>query len=256
MNDNNDNLFDTEPDLSESLDTIELTTDELTPLPEPTLEPTLEVKKERRVGWFVRDLFEWGETLVSAVIIIVVIFTFFVRVTSVDGLSMQPTLQNKDQMLVTNFFYTPKHGDIVVVYAPGLNNDYGGYGKDIIKRVIGVEGDVIRIEAAVVGGADTGVVYRNGEPLELRPNESAEGFFENEYTISARTFSQRQTPIEITVPKGHVFVLGDNRINSTDSRCDSVGLVDVNYIAGRAFMRVAGSSETWGTFYNAFGLVT
>jgi signal peptidase I len=258
---NSKSFFDTQetPDISE-----ELTTDVLTPLsdtkevritpPEEAAPPAPDenVKKERKVGWLVRDLFEWGETLVSAVVIIVVIFTFFVRVTSVDGLSMQPTLQDKDQMLVTNFFYTPKVNDIVVVYAPKLPNDYGRFGKDIIKRVIGVEGDHIRIEAA---GFGEGIVYRNGDPLEII--QTPEGFLENgHYLISAPTVSQKQTLIDITIPPGHVFVLGDNRINSTDSRCESVGLVDVNHVAGRAFMRVAGSADVWGTFYNAFGFVT
>jgi signal peptidase I len=254
---NSDNFFDS-PELGEIFDEIEFTTDALTPLPDPPepilqSEVTEEVKTERKIGWLVRDLFEWGETLVSAVIIIVVIFTFFVRVTSVDGLSMQPTLQDKDQMLVTNFFYTPQHNDIVVVYAPKLHNDYGGFGKDIIKRIVGLEGDKIRIEAAVLGGENVGLVFRNDEPLEII--ENAEGLFENGYQISALTYSQ-QTHLEVIVPPGHVFVLGDNRVNSTDSRCVSVGMVDVNYIAGKAFMRIAGSSDVWGTFYNAFGFVT
>jgi signal peptidase I len=216
-------------------DDIEIFTDELIPLPEPPPEvdeTTEAIKAERRTGWFIRDLFEWGETLVSAVIIIVVIFTFFVRVTSVDGLSMQPTLRDEDQMLVTNFFYTPARNDIVVIYAPYLEQ-----GKDIIKRIVGIEGDIIEIKAANYFEENSGYVYRNGEQLTLI--ENIDGLFEDDHPIGGRTFSQRNVDLRVEVPPGYVFVLGDNRGNSTDSRCDSVGLVNINYIAGKAFFRVA-----------------
>ena len=220
--------------------------------PSESDKPSEKVKAERRAGWLVRDIFEWGETLVSAVITIVIIFTFFVRVTSVDGHSMNPTLIDKDQMLVSNFFYTPKHNDIVVIYAPALEG-----GKDIIKRVVGVAGDTIRIEPIVYGGVygeqTVGLVYRNGEPLEVIDVDGV--LVEDGHKISSRTVSNRQMAIEVTIQPGYVFVLGDNRTNSTDSRSELVGLVDVNYIAGRAFFRAAGDSQHWGTFYNAFGTV-
>jgi signal peptidase I len=189
------------------------------------------------------------------VIIIVVIFTFFVRVTSVDGHSMNPTLKDMDQMLVTNFFYTPKQNDIVVIYAPRLDD-----GKDIIKRVIGVEGDTIWIESVRFGNDNTGLVYRKNagedEYVALEVVELDGVLFEDGHAIGGYTLSQRQVDIEITIPPGYVFVLGDNRSNSTDSRCYSVDLVDVNYIAGRAFLRLLGDGETWGGWWNAFGLVT
>ena len=236
---------------------IVITTEELTPL--PPVPETSEVKgkkksRDRKVGWLVRDLFEWGETLVSAVIAIVVIFTFIMRVTSVDGESMLPTLQDGDQMLVTNFFYTPKHNDIVVAYAPNLNNpDEGKLGKNVIKRVIGVAGDKIRIEPLVYGAENAGIVYINDEPLPLSIIDGQ--LTEDGHWINDRTYSLRQTEIELVVPDGFVFVMGDNRNNSTDSRCTSVDLVDVNYIAGRAFFRLAGDPEKWEKFYNAFGFV-
>ncbi|MCL1904107.1 MAG: signal peptidase I [Oscillospiraceae bacterium] len=216
---------------------------------------------QRKGGWFIRDVFDWGETVVSALIIIVVVFTFIMRVTSVDGGSMMPTLQNKDQILVTNFFYTPKHNDIVVIYAPNLYNDEKAekglespYGKDIIKRVIGVAGDTVRIETHADGD---GMVYLNGEPIT-----DLDKLFEETHYINSPTYVNGNQPLEITVPDGYVFVLGDNRGNSVDSRYidmttrqGAVGLVDINHIAGKAFFRVAGDKEVWGSFWNAFGRV-
>jgi signal peptidase I len=192
-------------------------------------------KKSKKQGWLVRDVFDWGETVVSAVVIIVVVFTFVMRITSVDGASMNPTLANDDQLLVTNFFYTPSRGDIVVIFAPDLYCDTKREsGKDIIKRVVAVGGDRVQID-------DTGVVYVNESPLDVV--EVGGELYENGYLINGMTYAL--PPIDVTVPRGHVFVLGDNRGNSMDSRImpddrsSSVGFVDVNHIAGKAFFRIA-----------------
>jgi signal peptidase I len=160
-------------------------------------------------------------------VIFITLFTFVVRTTAVDGTSMLPTLKHDDDMLVINFFYTPNPGDVVVLYAPNLyDSNNNGYGKNVIKRVIGVENDVILIER------ETGLVYRNGEALD--PIE-----------YGVLTDSNRHDDLLVTVPKGHIFVLGDNRSRggSTDSRCSSIGLVDVNYVYGRAFFRWASLRE-------------
>jgi len=222
-------------------------------------------KATRKAGWLIRDLFEWGETLVSAVIVIVFVFTFAVRVTSVDGGSMMPTLFDGDQMLVTNICttYKPKHNDIVVLYAPNLY-DNGKPGKDIIKRVIGVEGDKIRIDPY------EGRVYRNGEVLPLEELDGhfvEDGHLINNLTIDLGGLIDRDgLPEEVTVPDGHIFVLGDNRGSSVDSRttkyrAESMGyngyvdMVNVNHVAGKAFFRVAGDSKVWGSFSESFGFV-
>jgi signal peptidase I len=227
------------------------------------------VKAKRRAGWIVRDIFDWGEILVSAVVMIVVAFTFAIRITSVDGKSMNPTLFDGDQLIVTNFFYTPKNDDIVVIYAPNLANDDGTFGKDVIKRVVGVAGDTITI-GSVNDTENTGRVYRNGTPLALvdlngithefvyeRERETV--FTEGNYLVTGGT--RAAAHIEITIPYGYVFVLGDNRTNSADSRLlayganSAMGLVNVNHIAGRAFLRVAGSVDHWDTAFSAFGFV-
>jgi signal peptidase I len=246
----------------------------------PESPPADSKSAKRKAGWLVRDLFEWGEVLVSAVVIIVVVFTFMVRVTSVDGSSMNPTLFHQDQMLVTNFFYTPSRGDIVVVHAPDLFcSDKGGMGKDVIKRIIAVAGDTVRIDA--YNSSDgRGIVYLNGEPLAftdmdgnvvgfIDEDDRYTNFRENDYMV--RGYTRARVLLEETIPAGHVFVLGDNRTNSVDSRLmvngghsqGAMGLVNVNHIAGRAFFRVAGCGgcddarcdSPWSSAFDALGFV-
>ncbi|MDR0196780.1 MAG: signal peptidase I [Oscillospiraceae bacterium] len=202
--------------------------------------------KRKGRGGLSADIFEWADSIISAIIAIILVFTFVVRVTSVDGGSMYPTLQNEDRMLVTNFFYTPKHNDIVVVYADNLW-DYDGdrMGKPIIKRVIGVSGDEILYDT------EKGEIYRNGELLAISQDDG--GIYEDGHLINERTYFSVDFPANtiIKVGEGRVLVMGDNRGNSVDSRYSGewrkeeyegrvyVGMVDVNNVVGRAFFRVS-----------------
>jgi signal peptidase I len=275
--------------------------DELCP-PEVPRETTKSDTKaaKRKAGWLIRDLFDWGEVLVSAIVILVAVFTFAIRVTSVDGSSMTPSLFHHDQMLVTNFFYTPSRGDVVVVYAPELicndKSERSGRvetGKDIIKRVIAVAGDRIQIQAFNNPDGD-GRVYLNGSPLPLtdingiahdfiEESERYADFIEDGRFIRGFTRTGTFEAIDLIVPEGYVFVLGDNRTNSVDSRLmthtnhgqGAMGLVNVNHIVGKAFFRVAGGTgcpsggcgsmgcpnangcytTPWNSVFDAFGFV-
>ncbi|MDR0222864.1 MAG: signal peptidase I [Oscillospiraceae bacterium] len=210
---------------------------------EKKFDPATEKKRRKNR---LKDAYEWAESVIVAIIAIIFIFTFVVRVTSVDGGSMNPTLRDKDRMLVTNLFYSPKHNDIVVIYAGDLwDYESGDMGKPIIKRVIGVGGDEILFDTRA------GEIYRNGALLEIFEEDG--WIYEDGHLINERTYSSVDIPenTSVRVPDGCVMVMGDNRGFSVDSRyCGEwrkgeyvgrlyVGMVNVNYVAGKAFLRVS-----------------
>lgn len=175
-----------------------------------------------------KEVFDWLESVLTAVVMIVLIFTFIIRINTVDGTSMNPTLMGGQKLVVSDLFYTPGYNDIVIVQAAGLDG-----GKPIVKRIIGLPGDSIKIDFAA------GTVYRNGEPLVM---ETKDGFlYEDGHKIETATnLSQDMiSGKEYTVPENSYFVMGDNRNNSKDSRLLSViGFIDKNYIAGRALFSI------------------
>ena len=146
--------------------------------------------------------YELAEVLCSAVLAIAVLFTFVARFAKVDGPSMNPTLRDHQMLLVSVHNRPLQHGDIAVV-----SSDGSGLGKPIVKRVIGLPGDVIDIDFK------EGLVYRNGEALE------------EPYT-AAPTNSDLGTPFPLAVEPGMCFLMGDNRNRSNDSRNPRVGQVD------------------------------
>ncbi len=158
-----------------------------------------------------REVYDWIQCLLTALIICVMIFVFFIRVIDVVGTSMLPTLQHGNKMLVSGFLYKPKYGDVVVFKADSYDPD-----KALVKRVIAVGGDDINIDF------DKGIVYVNGEPIE-EP-------YINELTKSMLDFIGLKE-----VPEGCVFVMGDNRNASTDSRDSRIGMVDSRLILGKVY---------------------
>lgn len=171
---------------------------------------------------FFADMFDWMCSIFSAILCFIVIFALLARVITVDGESMVPTLQDQQRLIVSDMFYTPQYGDIVILYADKLYNETTQkYGKPIVKRVIGLPGDTIKIDFK------NGVVYRNGEALT------------EEYTNTPTNLPEN-FPFdgEVTVEEGKVFVLGDNRNASKDSRSSDVGQVDMRYIMGKAYLRI------------------
>lgn len=157
------------------------------------------------------NVYDWIQCLMSALIVCVVLFIFVVRVIDVKGTSMYPTLNNQDKMLVSNIFYKPKAGDVVV-----FKKDQYDPSKALVKRVIATEGQEINIDF------DRGIVYVDGEALE-------EDYI-NELTTTKLDFIGPQT-----VPEGCVFVMGDNRNMSTDSRKTEIGMVDTRLIIGKVY---------------------
>ena len=157
------------------------------------------------------SLFEVVEAIVVAFVIIAIAFTFIFRVFDVNGPSMVPTLEDGDKLIVSTVGYKPERGDIVII------SDTVGIDEPIVKRIIALPGDTVDINFT------TGVVTVNG--------------VEEEYSEEL-TFQQFDIAFPITVPEGTVFVLGDNRGNSIDSRSTRVGCVDERLIVGKVLFRI------------------
>ena len=157
------------------------------------------------------DIYEWIQSLMNALVIATVIFIFVIRVIDVSGSSMVPTLRDGDKMMVSKLFYHPQAGDVVV-----FKTDRYDPNRALVKRVIATEGQEISIDF------DRGVVYIDGAPLE-------------EDYIAELTKTKLDFIGPQTVPEGCVFVMGDNRNASTDSRKKEIGMVDTRMILGRAY---------------------
>ena len=171
-----------------------------------------------------RDLYEWTQALVCSVLAVVLLFTFVVRLIGVDGHSMVPTLQDGDRLLVLNALWDSDYayGDIVVLRKDTFMTE------PIVKRVIATEGQTVDIDFA------SGSVYVDGELLE-------------EDYINEPTYVEEGTEFPLTVPEGSIFVMGDNRNHSSDSRSSDLGTVDTRYVIGKAvFLLFPGADEATG----------
>ena len=171
-----------------------------------------EKKPPRKPG---EDLFYWLGAMVGAIVVLTLAFSFLGRLTRVDGHSMDPTLADNEMMLVWSLGYEPQRGDIVVLNK--TSTDFLDR-RAIVKRVIALGGDTVDIDY------NSSVVYLNGQPLE-------ESYLGEDMYWPGNPYMQ-QTHFEI--PEGSVFVMGDNRNGSTDSRDDRLGTIDADYILGKA----------------------
>lgn len=163
-----------------------------------------------------RGLYDWVQALVCSVLAVVLLFIFVARVVGVSGPSMRETLQNGDKLLVLNGYLCGDYskGDIVIFQ----RSDFEG-GEFIVKRVIATEGQTVDIDFSA------GIVYVDGEALE-------------EPYIREPTWRDEGLEFPVTVPEGCVFLMGDNRNASKDSRYAELGPVDTRHIIGRAVLLV------------------
>jgi len=166
-----------------------------------------------------RELFEWIKALLIALVVVVLIRWLAFNPFIVDGESMQPNFHNGEKMIVNKLIYEfrqPERGEVIVFLAPE--------GKDYIKRVIGLPGERVMVKQDEV--------LINGQPI-------AEPYIQDELDFAAaedRYYNNRMFAItdEVTVPKDSLFVLGDNRSFSKDSRFPDVGFVPLDNVVGRA----------------------
>ena len=155
--------------------------------------------------------------LLICMTVIFVAFTFFFRLASVEGASMLPTLRTGDKIIISNFLYTPDYGDIIAV------NKESAEESSMIKRVIGLPGDTVSINF------ETHIITVNGKVI-----------FED-YEVKdpiSEAYDMSYPSATVTVPGDSVFVLGDNRNNSTDSRHNEIGFISLDEINGKALFRL------------------
>jgi len=192
----------------------------------------IEEKEEIKKSRMRMELYDWLQCIVTAIICGILIFVFVGRTIGVDGRSMNQTLRDNDRVVISNFFYTPDNGDIIVFRSPSEQFEY-----PLVKRVIAKENQTVDIDFT------TGDVFVDGRLL-------------NEPYINTLTLIRHDFIGPVTVPKGYVFVLGDNRNSSSDSRDNQVGLVDTRYVLGKVlFILIPGPGENGLRDWNRFGTV-
>ena len=174
---------------------------------------------------FKKSLFEWLDTIVIAIIAVVFVITVVFRTATIVGNSMQNTFFEGERVIITKLFYEPEQGDVIVISRNVHNlTDQNSYQEPIIKRVIATGGMYVDIDF------DNGEVYVGYTQSEMK--------LLDEPYIKMPTKKRGDVEFPLYVPEGKVFVMGDNRADSLDSRYSEIGLIDEKDILGKAIFRV------------------
>ena len=197
---------------------------------------TEEKKEELSFSSVVNDVTEVIESIIFSVFIVLLVSTYLFRLSDVSGPSMEPTLIEEDRVVISPLFYTPEQNDIVIVDSKNL-------GKLIVKRVVALEGQSVDIDF------EKGVVKVDGTELDEQlytvgddgsePELHADHFVNTLTTVDMGAFDS----YPVTVPQGCVFVLGDNRNRSKDSKHAELGFVPEDEIVGKVIFRIAPLSK-------------
>jgi signal peptidase I len=189
-----------------------------------------ETEVKSKFASIVSAIYDYAEIFAISIVAVIFLFSFGIRLCRVDGSSMNQTLKNDEPLIAANFFYTPKQGDIVVFHL--VNNSYH---EPLVKRVIALEGQTVEIDMTNNQITVDGKVYADehaylsGGAYEMRYE------FDKQYIFK----DGERTVFRATVPEGKIFVLGDNRNGSSDSRSVRVGFVDKRSVLGRAVLRLS-----------------
>lgn len=160
-------------------------------------------------------IMEYIELFVISVLAVLIIFSFGIRICTVKGDSMKETLHNGERLITTNLFYTPQNGDIIVFQETEVHDE------PLVKRVIATGGQHLEIDFL----AQT--VKIDGKVVQ-----------ENYIYLSGGNYKNKK-PIDMVIPDGYVFVMGDNRNNSDDSRNTHIGLIPESHIIGKVILRIS-----------------
>ena len=173
----------------------------------------------KKSGSLSEILYEWCDALVYALVAIIILFTIFFKVTTVVGTSMINTLHERDILIISKIGYEPENGDIVVI---AMDNAY--FQEPIVKRIIASGGETIDIDF-------------NTHEVKVTDVSGVTRVLEEDYILSeTATAADMEFPLQI--PEGYLFVMGDNRNGSTDSRDSRIGLIDERQILGHVVLRV------------------
>lgn len=180
-------------------------------------------KEKEEAGTLAGALYEGVSIVVSAIMIIAVVFTFAFRLVGVQGSSMNDTLTDGDWLVVTPYYDEPQYGDIVI------STKKTAAEKTLVKRVIAVAGDVVSVD-------EQDNVTVNGVALQ-----------EDSYTLKNGERHGNLT-YPVTVPEGCVMLMGDNRCGSWDSRFSEIGFAEYDYLLGKAQFRLGRNFNIYATF--------
>ena len=188
------------------------------------LEATESQKPSNEKKSLARDFIESIELVAISFAVIVLLFSLVFRVCTVDGRSMQDTLEHGDVVICSNLFYSPQRQDIIVLHQNSKN-----YNEPLVKRVIGLPGDTVNIEYLSNNSMRVTVIDKNGNRQVLEEN-----YIKTE--IKKPYYLQNTS---VLVEEGTLFVMGDNRYESADSRVAEIGLIDMRRVLGKIIFRVS-----------------
>lgn len=186
----------------------------------------LENKTEKKKTSFASELIDYVEIFVFAVCAVLLVFSFFVRVCRVDGPSMNNTLIHNEILITSNIAYKPQQNDIIVFHQ--TNEQRNVFNEPIVKRVIATEGHFVKIDF------ENSIVYVSEDDVF----DASDILDESEYVFIDGGRYYMNGTMETYVPAGKIFVMGDNRNHSSDSRSESIGLVDTRRVLGKVVLRI------------------
>lgn len=180
---------------------------------------------------FAASMYDVVEMFVLAVVFVILLLTLFFRLCRVDGPSMNQTLQDGEPLIVSDLFYTPKNGDIIVFHQTNgereTTSPLNRFNEPIVKRVIATGGQYVKLDYA----AKKVYVSEDGTFDENDVIDESYAYFEGKWIQNSKV-------TEYHVPEGYLFVMGDNRNNSADSRSPEVGFVDERRVLGRVLFKL------------------